>query len=155
MRPKDTGDPEMGGWRPLRPGEIPEPIRRPDYRTPDPFGYEDMGGTGAKGPAGARRRRDRAGNAEDERNDALTRRYRKLAKDNDWWSCRDIAHELLTKRLRSDERGEALYALGFAQEMLGNLVQAKQCYHDALRTSPDHAKALRRLGRIGTSKSRS
>ena len=36
-------DPDLGGYRPLPPGVIPRPIERPDYRTNDPFGYNDLG----------------------------------------------------------------------------------------------------------------
>ena len=146
MTPNDRGDPELGGWRPLRPGEIPKPIKRPDYRTIDPFGYEEMGGPATKRSRDVERTRRNVGHVQSEQKDVLRHRYRKQAKDGDWWTCRDLAHELLTYRLRADERAEALYALGFAQEKLENVGQAKRCYTQALKINPHHGKALRRLG---------
>ena len=152
MTRRDRGNPELGGWRPLRPGEIPMPIKRPDYRTIDPFGYEEMGGPATKRSRDVGRTRRNVDRVENEQKDVLRRRYRKRAKDGDWWTCRDIAHELLTNRLRADERTEALYALGFAQEMLENGEEARQCYNHALQINPHHGKALRRLRRLSTKK---
>jgi len=72
-------------------------------------------------------------------------RYGLSVRREDWSSCRDIAHRLLTKDLSEDERSEALFALGFAQEKLENVEEAKHSYKAALGFNPHHEAVLKHL----------
>jgi len=117
----------------------------------DPFGWEDLGGpiagrvrTGrlckANGPI------KRAAKTDGRR--TLISRFRRLREEADWWACRDLANELLMLDLPQHERSEALFALGYAQENLGNKHQAIVAYRKALNVEADHEKAARRLARL-------
>jgi tetratricopeptide (TPR) repeat protein len=62
--------------------------------------------------------------------------------------CRDLATELLSLDLPSEDRAEALFALGYAQEKLGNRGQAIADYRQALSANADHGKSIRGLARL-------
>jgi predicted TPR repeat methyltransferase len=75
-------------------------------------------------------------------------RFRSLRAKQDWWTCRDLATELLMLDLPADERAEALFALGYAQEKLGNQREAIVAYRRSLRADAEHQKSARSLARL-------
>jgi tetratricopeptide (TPR) repeat protein len=75
-------------------------------------------------------------------------RFGRLRAKQDWWSCRDLATELLMLDLPTDERAEALFALGYAQEKLGNEREAIVAYRRSLRADAEHQKSVRSLARL-------
>jgi Flp pilus assembly protein TadD len=46
------------------------------------------------------------------------------------------------------DAAEALYALAYAHEMLGEVVEARTLYETALFVDPRHAKAAKRLAEL-------
>src|SRR3990172_1426890 len=87
------GDPDLGGFRPLPRGVIPSPIKRPDYRTSDPFGYNELGADVLRHDHGKRSRRQEAPRRTPEQiRQRLRYEYRvSMAKDRLGWvsDCRD------------------------------------------------------------------
>jgi len=75
-------------------------------------------------------------------------RFSRLRDKEDWWTCRDLATELLMLDLPSKERAEALFALGYAQEKLGNEGRAIVAYRESLNANAEHSKSIRSLARL-------
>jgi hypothetical protein len=75
-------------------------------------------------------------------------RFSGLRERNDWWACRDLATELLTLDLSQIERAEALFALGYAQEKLGNKREAIVAYKHSLKIDVHNGKSVRGLARL-------
>ena len=145
------GDPELGGFRPLPAGHIPKETPRADRHVHDPFGWEELGGPSApRTNAEALRKshgpRKRAVTADTKR--TIIARFSRLRGKADWWMCRDLATELLALDLPSKDRAEALFALGYAQEKLGNQGQAIAAYRQSLSANADHDKSVRGLARL-------
>jgi hypothetical protein len=138
------GDPELGGFRPLPAGYIPSGKPRIDHRVRDPFGWDDLGASPATNDlravsckAHGPRRRVRKTEAKA----TIISRFAGLRQRAEWWTCRDLANELLTLDLPQNERAEALFALGYAQEKLGNERQAIIAYRESLKSRSRQRKS--------------
>ena len=117
----------------------------------DPFGSEDLGRPTAATFCRAvlcKSHGPRGRTAKTETKRTIISRFSRLRQEADWWTCRDLATELLTLDLPPNERAEALFALGFAQEKLGNAQQAIVAYMQSLKVDAENAKAARRIARL-------
>ena len=75
-------------------------------------------------------------------------RYGRSRKNGDWWTCRDLATALLSLDQSGEEEAEAFFALGFAQEKLGNKREAELAYWKAIGVNVNHGKSQRSLARL-------
>lgn len=127
--------------------------------------YERRGLSGNRDPvlhdAGARdtltalpaTRQDQKGLAMSQRDssritDTLQQQYRTAAWAGDWPTCRDVAAQMRGLERDNAAAAEAVYALGFALEMLGERAQAATQYETAIVIGRDHVKARRRLATL-------
>ena len=73
---------------------------------------------------------------------AYERRYLAAAQAGDWPLCKTLAEQM--QGLGGDS-AEVMYALAYALEHLGDLVEARKCYDTVLRIKKQHVKARARL----------
>ncbi len=78
----------------------------------------------------------------------LRAQYREAAAASDSPRCRELAEKMAGLERDNGAAAEAVYALGFALEMLGERDQARRQYETALIIDRTHLKARRRLALI-------